>query len=509
MYKEDLLDSSDKPIYLLAQHLYLAGQPVSKIKLAKIFKVTMPTLERYLTKTISLLAIPIKKKQIILIEDEQNVALIFNGHATLDQVLLNDLVTSSINYQILVSFYLHGDQTTVQMMTHLNLSESSLYRHLRGLNQLIREFEVQIQNGHLVGTELQIRYLFYRIFRSTQTPARMDEPEIGFLLQQLQFELNFTFTQTSIKRVRLWLEISHQRLLTAPKQNQVIQPKIQELYQNNELYETVAKCYRTVFHVQRQKKAHFEVESLCVMLIGMSVFNSTTNVVTRFSVIYRANQTSLAKVVREFERVIFQVLGIKPKQCSFELTKSVFDLCAQLFCFQGHLDALDNHYVSYYQQYYFSREAQFVVQQIIQQLQKTSRPKLNVLVRSNAEFLVLRLHLIIREFRYQEEHELAVGLDTTFDIEVDHLISELIRAPFKGELQANVSSYQPGNSYDLIVTNYHSKPYDDAKLSYQITSFGTKSDFENIHHLIKDRFYRQTPLSSVLPPLDDINNQET
>ncbi|WP_137597636.1 hypothetical protein [Paucilactobacillus kaifaensis] len=237
----------------------------------------------------------------------------------------------------------------------------------------------------------------------------------------------------------------------------------------------------------------------------MSVFNSTTNVVTRFSAIYRANKTTLAKVVREFERTIFHVLGIQPDQWSFELTKSVFDLCAQLFCFQGHLDELDNNYASYYQQHFFSRESQFVVQQIIQQMQKTSRPKLNELVRANAEFLVLRLHLIIREFRYQEEHELSVGLDTTFDIEVDHLISELIRTPFKSELQVNISSYQPGNSYDLIVTNYRSKPYDDAKMSYQITSFGTESDFQNIHHLIKDRFYRQTRISSVLPPLDNKN----
>lgn len=309
MYKEDLLDSADKIIYLLAQELYLTDQPIQRAILADKLDITSPTLDRYLGRLVNLLEVPIKQGQISLVETDQTIALAGNGQVTLDDVLLNQLVLTSINFQILEYFYLHGDQTTVHMMIDLNLSESSLYRHLRTLNQLLQEFEVQIHNGQLIGSELQIRYLFYRLFRLTHTSPLLDEPQIGFLLQQLQIELKFTFTQTSLKRVRLWLEVSNRRLTTATEQDHTIPPTIQELYQNNELYETVAKCFRTVFHVKRQKKASFEVESLCVMLIGMSVFNSTTNVVTRFSAIYRANQTMLSKIVREFERSIFTVLG--------------------------------------------------------------------------------------------------------------------------------------------------------------------------------------------------------
>lgn len=503
VYKEDLLDSPDKIIYLLAQKLFLTDQPISRARLAGKLDITSQTLDRYLTRIVTLLDEPLKKGQLTLVESDQGLTLVGNGKITLDEVLLNQLVLSSINYQILEYYYLHGDQTIVHMMIELNLSESSLYRHLRTLNLLLAEFEVQIHNGHLVGSELQIRYLFYRLFRLTYTLAPLDEPQIGFLIQQLQLELNFTFTQTSLKRVRLWLEIAHQRLTVAHHQDQVIPLKIQELYQNNELYGTVARCFKTVFKTKPANKVSFEVESLCVMLIGMSVFNSTTNVVTRFSTIYRANQTTLAKVVREFERAIFKVLGIKADQWPFELTKSVFDLCAQIFCFHGRLDALNETYVKYYQQHYFSRESQFVVEQTIRQLTKTSRPKLNELVRQNSAFLILRLHLIIREFSYQEQHGLTIGLDTTFDIQVDHLLSELIKRPFKDELQVNVVSYQPGDSYDLIVTNYHAHAYDDAKSSYQITNFGTQNDFSQIHDLIKDQFYRHTPIKSVLPPLEN------
>ncbi|BAP85334.1 hypothetical protein LOOC260_107940 [Paucilactobacillus hokkaidonensis JCM 18461] len=502
MYKEDFLDSADRTIYLLAQRLYLLDQPINKDDLAGEFGIAVSTLERYLQLLTSLLAVPLKQEKIKIVNTDQLVALALDGHANLDQILLNDLVTSSINFQILECFYWHGNKSIVQIMANLNLSESSFYRHLRTLNQLIAEFDVQIKNGQLIGKELQIRYLFYRIFRLTHALPPLDEPKIAFLMQQLQIELNFTFTQTSLERVRLWLEVAHQRLLVVHQQDQDISAQVQELYQNNEIYETVAKCYRDVFKVQRHKNSHFEVESLCIMLISMSVFNTTTNVVTRFSTIYRANKTSLARVVREVERSIFKVLGIKQNEWSFELTKSIFDLYARLFCFHGNLDALNDNYFDYYQQHYFSRESQFVVAQIMTELEQTSKPKLNELTRQNEHFLKLRLHLIIREFRYQAKHELFVGLDTTFDIEADHLIGDMIKAPFKNELQVNVSSYQPGHSYDLIVTNYRIGAYDDAKLSYQITSFGTQKDFKQIHQLIKDRFYRKTPIKSVLPPLD-------
>lgn len=488
VYKEDFLDSTDRAIYLLAQKLYLADQPVEKARLATSLQISGSTLNRYLKRLAALLNPALKKQQVQIINQELVARLLFNGQATLDQILLNALVRDSVSYQIMMCFYDHGDQTMIHLGASLNLSESSLYRHLRRLNQLLAEFEIQIHNGQLTGTELQIRYFYYRLFRLIQVPPTDDYPAIGFLIQRLQLELNFTFTNTSVKRVRLWLEVAHQRSLTANGQDQSIPPQVQELYQHNELYEMVAKCYRHVFAVNRQKRSHFEVESLCVMLIGMSVFNRTTNVVTRFSAIYRANHTTLAKIVREFETTFFHVLGIDQTQWSFEMTKSVFDLCARMFCFHGNLDALNSNYTQYYRDHYFSKQSQVVVTQVIEDLQHTSRPKLNQLVKTKVEFLTLRLHLIVREFRYQELNEVTIGLDTTFDIEVEHLISDQIKYQFQGELQINVSGYQPGNSYDLIVTNYRHNPYDDAKFSYQITSYGTQHDFSNIHELIVDKY---------------------
>ncbi len=43
------------------------------------------------------------------------------------------------------------------------MSEASLFRHLKNLNLLLKEFSVQIKNGTIVGSETQIRYLHYNL----------------------------------------------------------------------------------------------------------------------------------------------------------------------------------------------------------------------------------------------------------------------------------------------------------------------------------------------------------
>ncbi len=45
------------------------------------------------------------------------------------------------------------------------ISEATLGRHISGLNQILSEFELSIQNGRLKGPEHQIRYFYFCLFR--------------------------------------------------------------------------------------------------------------------------------------------------------------------------------------------------------------------------------------------------------------------------------------------------------------------------------------------------------
>ncbi|MBF0844780.1 helix-turn-helix domain-containing protein, partial [Streptococcus danieliae] len=55
--------------------------------------------------------------------------------------------------------------------TRFQISEATLNRQLLGLNQLLEEFGLVIQNGRLRGSELQIRYLAFRLLQEISLPA--------------------------------------------------------------------------------------------------------------------------------------------------------------------------------------------------------------------------------------------------------------------------------------------------------------------------------------------------
>lgn len=49
-------------------------------------------------------------------------------------------------------------------MMSLQVSESSIFRRFKAINQLLAEFDVQIKNKNIIGEEKQIRYFFFHFF---------------------------------------------------------------------------------------------------------------------------------------------------------------------------------------------------------------------------------------------------------------------------------------------------------------------------------------------------------
>lgn len=66
---------------------------------------------------------------------------------------------------MLVYLLEHQQVSIVRLATAFNISESSVFRKIKELNQLLEEFGLQIKNGQLYGEELQIRYFYYELFQ--------------------------------------------------------------------------------------------------------------------------------------------------------------------------------------------------------------------------------------------------------------------------------------------------------------------------------------------------------
>ncbi len=83
---------------------------------------------------------------------------------SLEKILLF-LLQESLKFKMLVYLLEHQQVSIVRLATAFNISESSVFRKIKELNQLLEEFGLQIKNGQLYGEELQIRYFYYELFQ--------------------------------------------------------------------------------------------------------------------------------------------------------------------------------------------------------------------------------------------------------------------------------------------------------------------------------------------------------
>ncbi|MBM9834661.1 helix-turn-helix domain-containing protein, partial [Enterococcus faecalis] len=53
-------------------------------------------------------------------------------------------LSEAIDFQILSYLFFHRDESTTKMMLELILSEASLFRRFKAINQLLKEFDIQL-----------------------------------------------------------------------------------------------------------------------------------------------------------------------------------------------------------------------------------------------------------------------------------------------------------------------------------------------------------------------------
>ncbi|ANK59552.1 helix-turn-helix domain-containing protein [Loigolactobacillus backii] len=484
MLKEDLLDKSEQVLTRLIEKLYLAENALPKQQLVQELQISLSTLNRYGRHLQEDLQAYEPTRTASLMNTGTTLQFNTKGQLSVEQFITETYVQKSINYRLLVLIYQQPGISMFNLANGLNISEASLYRRLKQIRPILAEFKLTVQNGQLIGSELQVRYFYYCLFGLSSYPVA-STPAVHDFIHCLQEELGFTFSKSARRHVNRWLQISNRRARQSVDMDSTIPTHIRELYQNNVLYGKVQHCFQQFFKVTRP----FEVESLCTMLISLAVFNSKNQVVSRFSLINRKNQTRLNQIVRHIEAEFFAALKITSDEWSFELSKFLFDICARPYCFTGTISNFDQQYAQYYETTIFSANVSQLVNVIHDRLLKSSRPQLRNLVQNNWLYFDQSFHLVLREFQYQQRREIFVGLDTNLNAHLERILREELEQQFRTDLNVIVMLYQPGYAYDLVVTNTATSAYDDADRTYWIANLGNQSDIKNIHDLIHQNYY--------------------
>ncbi|MGQ4818988.1 helix-turn-helix domain-containing protein, partial [Enterococcus faecium] len=80
--------------------------------------------------------------------DGQQLSITLSDFFSLNH-LIEAFVKESLKFQLLDYLYRNKEFSIVQLTTKFMISESSLFRKIKELNQLLAAFDLQIKNGQL------------------------------------------------------------------------------------------------------------------------------------------------------------------------------------------------------------------------------------------------------------------------------------------------------------------------------------------------------------------------
>lgn len=167
--------------------------------------------------------------------EDENLRLSI-GAATKGRDIRSLFLESAVKYQILVYLLYHQQFLAHQLAQELVISEATLGRHLAGLNQILSEFDLSIQNGRWRGPEHQIRYFYFCLFRkvwsSQEWEGHMQKPERKQEIANLEEICGASLSVGQKLDLVLWAHISQQRLRVNACQFQVIEEKMRGYFDN-------------------------------------------------------------------------------------------------------------------------------------------------------------------------------------------------------------------------------------------------------------------------------------
>lgn len=481
---EELLDKKEAREVEILKKVILAGGRITDIELLDHLGVSKASFESDLKE----LAYHLKpyENKCSLFYDGQWVVVQMSDQFSISQVL-DDYLRASIKFELIDYLFHYREFTITQLTTKFMTSESSLFRKIKELNQLLKEFGLKIRNGQLKGEELQIRYFYFQVYWFL-TPYEVHQEKTltvqnARIIESLEKALNLSFEEHGRLKISLWLTISKKRI--------VVQHKIfKELSSKSQLYEQdpffkIVRSFVLRF-LSRYPLEIDEEEGLLhfIFLTSMSVLTETD--FADYSLIRgRRTPTSLADTF-VLEHVI---LYYRPQKFFPALEKKIFyyfsQIHSRLYFFKGELELFDRENIWQKEQNFSSHQladfSHVLLEKSLEYFDESYEEG-----NSLHEWSLVTYLSVLAIIDFEIVGETWIGVDLKMDHLYKEVLTQVLVLSLKNLNGLTIETYDSKKKYDLIITNV-SKPnaYRSVKEVYVLSELGSTYDINQIRMKIR------------------------
>lgn len=482
---EDFLEKRETVQIKIFKKIILEGGKLSHENLRKHLKISKVSLETYLEDINYYLE---EYKEDCRVDSNGTWIELFLSNQFSIVTVYMGYVKRSLKYQIIDYIFKHQEFTVVKIIGNLSISESTLFRKIKEINCILKEFNIKIKNGRIYGEELQIRYFYFQVYWFLTTHEEFQEVMLTNQNQNLingfEKELDITISDFSRMRVSLWFAISKKRTNITKKIYKDMLQKIKP-YKNDYLYKKVRQLI--LLYSSRYSIEVEEEESMIhfIFLTTQSVL-SEKDFINYDLIRSRRTPTALIDTLLR-ETVLLYYLPTKPTiVLERKVTYYLSQINGTFYFFEGALEMYDPEDFTTNESEIWGKNLKKLSERLLSTAMETvgeTNPTLDSLQR----LTLLEYSNVLSIVDFNISKELLIGIDLNLmHMHTEYLTQTLI-LNLKTVIGITVEEYQENRTYDLVITtNLSSHSYSRKTEIYIISEFCSRFDIIQIKARINE-----------------------
>lgn len=473
---EELLEKKEaKQIYLIKQ-LIIAGGQMNVHNVSKILELSKKSTDNYIEE----LMVDLKPFQgrCQITYDGTKVAFSKTADFSIEE-FERKLYLNSSKYQILLHLLGEKEIHPVRLSQELKISESSLSRKIKDVNQLLKEFDIRIWQGKIMGEESQIRYFYFQLLWYLGQGYEKSSSRETHIIESLERGLNLSFMPVARQRILLWLRITKKRMTVPNPQFRQFKEKF-EPYKKDPLYLKLVPIIRRSFSFYAVEIKEEEMMLHFVFLTGMSVLSQKD--FHAYS-LQRSRLTPTAWCDTIILETILRMYN--PQNIRKELEATCYYHLSQihlrLYFFVGDVETYDRNNIWQLEETLSTRNIQAYVERLMElsaeELQVQTHKQNSLWAMTAIKYLSVLTIIDIRVNR-----EVRVGIYLEFDELFKEAATNMLMLQLKSLNGVVVEPFDDTKEYDLVITNTNLATNTTV---YRMTELGSDYDLKEIKKLTR------------------------
>lgn len=490
MDKKDLLNTADQATLSLIDSTLIISNRQQAVPLKDLEEQLSINTSRLnqLIETIQYdFADEIKQQRFTFAVIENELIIQFTANFSYADLLRKYLFTS-VNVQIFMYLLQHPKLNKVELLYQLNISEATYFKRLQHLNELLVEFRLELSNGVLVGSEMDIRYFYLNLgaIFDLKWPTAKDN-QIVQEVKQLEQILQTNLSPSIAFNVYWLIQITHYRSQFADTSNYEQAEWIQKFVAPLPFFKTFKQNYFNQLSFVKQHDHHYDLEASLFFVLLWTV-DPMPFATSGYWHQLETKELAQAPFVRSYLVTMQQVDDYFPKMIPTireGVAHEIALICLKIFFTNGYLYRINNLERMQDATLSFTIEDPWTKQfanRLIATIDENHYLTLNP---TNITLLTENFVSIVNNTHKALAGKIKIGLSSAQSKPLVNVFRRYIILGLSYFTNVEIELYSDTHQYDYVITNRPNWDTDKAPVSY-VTNFGTPAEYHQLQwHLLK------------------------